>query len=213
MTSIYTAISATTHKPLGFVLALLVLGSLSAQAYAGAWRFDKNTSVANFSLSVWGKPAISGSFNQFDGTANFADATFATGEQAHAPVRTPSIRGDALSLTIPMNSLKVNLPERYAFLAKIDLFNAKQHPNMRFASRRIHHAADSRLKIMGELEFMGKRRHVVFYGKLAPAASAKQMGFTATTILKRSDFGVKVPLPGLSDNIPIEVKGLLLPAP
>ncbi len=98
-----------------------------------------------------------------------------------------------------------------------DFFNAAEFPEMTFASTGIERTSDKTGKITGDLTLLGVTKPVtldVTFNQRAPHPlpqynGVEVAGFSATTTIKRSDFGMSTFVPAIGDEIEIilEVEG------
>jgi polyisoprenoid-binding protein YceI len=97
----------------------------------------------------------------------------------------------SVQLTIPVASVDSNDQKRDDHLKAPDFFNAKENPEITFASTRIAKAGDG-FAVTGTLAMAGKQQAITipvekvgegeFYGR--------RIGYTSTFTIKRSDFGM-----------------------
>jgi len=114
------------------------------------------------------------------------------------------------SIDVVIDATKINTldEQRDAHLKSQDFLHVEQHPTMTFKSRKIVPAADGEWKITGDLTIHGLTKEVVLNAE-GPTPEGKdpygntRIGASATTKIKRSDFG-------LTFNAPLETGGVLL---
>jgi polyisoprenoid-binding protein YceI len=105
-------------------------------------------------------------------------------------------------------SIDTREPQRDAHLRSADFFDVEQYPAITFRSTGIEAAGDDEWKLTGELTIHGVTRPVALKVE-GPAPEAKdpwgnvRTGATATTKIKRSDFG-------LTWNAALEAGGVLV---
>ncbi len=95
-----------------------------------------------------------------------------------------------------------------------DFFNVEQFKTAKFISTKVEVMANDIAKIHGDLTLIGVTKPVILEAKLNkigrhPFTLKKTAGFSATTTIKRSDFGIKYGLSLVSDEVKIafEVEG------
>ncbi|MBS0285838.1 MAG: polyisoprenoid-binding protein [Proteobacteria bacterium] len=93
-----------------------------------------------------------------------------------------------------------------------DFFNVVQFPKATFVSTRIESTSNLTAKVEGTLTVKGIAQLVVLdviINKIgvSPLNQLPTIGFTATTKVKRSDFGITAYLPGLADDVSLEIQG------
>lgn len=96
-----------------------------------------------------------------------------------------------------------------------EFFDAQAHPTMRFVSERIEPTGKDSLRIHGQLTLRGVTRPVVLETRVNRVGrhtySMKYVaGFSATAMLKRSDFGMTRLLPAVGDvvELRLEIEGI-----
>ncbi len=157
---------------------------------AGTWTIDQTHSEVGFSVRHLAISKVKGKFENFD-------ATFVTAED---PLQT------SVQATAEVASVNTNEKNRDAHLRTGDFFLADEHPQLSFASTGARAEAGN-LFVDGELTMRGVTKPVSFafeFGGFGedPYGNYKA-GFTATTVVKREDFG-------LTWNAPLEKGGMLL---
>jgi polyisoprenoid-binding protein YceI len=95
-------------------------------------------------------------------------------------------------------------------LQSADFFDVAKYPTASFKSTMVHVASDKELHVMGDLTIHGVSKPVtlnVKVNKIAdhPMKKIPSAGFDATTLIKRSDFGVGAYAPAVSDEVKISI--------
>jgi polyisoprenoid-binding protein YceI len=119
----------------------------------------------------------------------------------------------SVSVTLPLEGLDTGVAKLDEMLKGPDFFDAAKYPTITFKSTKIAKIGDNGLKVTGELTVHGVTKIVMLDAKVnkigifeipgvmkAPAA-----GFDATTVIKRSDFGVTKFVPAVSDEIAVRI--------
>jgi polyisoprenoid-binding protein YceI len=140
----------------------------------GTWQSDPVHSHAGFTVKhVVG--TFRGSFDEFAATL-----TDASGE--------PVLTGRA-----PVASVQVSEENLYAHLQSPEFFDAEQHPEILFESKRISRDGDQ-VVVDGELSIRGVAKPVVARGEISgPAAGpdgAEKLGIDLETRVDRHDYGI-----------------------
>jgi polyisoprenoid-binding protein YceI len=174
--------------------SLLSFATLSAQA-AEPYTIDPKHTQVEFTWSHFGYSHITGRFDQVEGEFLFdaADPTKST-----------------ISVTIPIASISTGVADLDTHLKSDDFFDAAQFPTATFRSTSVTAAGEGRLAVAGDLTIHGVTRPVVLavtVNKIAPHPMNNKptAGFDATLTIKRSDFGVNMYVPNVSDEILIEI--------
>jgi polyisoprenoid-binding protein YceI len=119
----------------------------------------------------------------------------------------------SVSVTLPVEGLDTGVAKLDEMLKSPDFFDAAKYPTITFKSTKVEKIGEHGLKVTGELTVHGVTKIVTLDAKVnkigifeipgvmkAPAA-----GFDATTVIKRSDFGVTKFVPAVSDEIPVHI--------
>lgn len=113
---------------------------------------------------------------------------------------------------IDMNSLFLATPEFSETLKGADWFNAAAHPNARFRSSSVTRTSDTTAKVIGTLDLNGRQGpvslDVTYNGGADIAISGKYtVGFNATGVFSRSDFGLGQYVAFVSDDVTLSFSG------
>lgn len=119
-----------------------------------------------------------------------------------------------VNVTIPVKSIDSHVPLLNEHLLDSgDYFKAKEFPTITFRSKEIRDLDRGKqtFKLVGDLTVNGITREVVLDGVLNKAGAhpfynnAEAAGFNATTMLKRSDFGMGKYVPMVSDELDVRI--------
>ena len=175
--------------------AALFLLSAPAKAEIEAYDFDKVHTQIFFTVSHLGFSESTGQFLDFDGELNLDHAD-------------PAKSG--VDVTIKTSSLEMNHDKWNEHLKNADFFNVEKFPTMTFKSTNVTVTGDHTADVTGDLTILGITKPVVlkvvhnktdkhpFSGKMAT-------GFSATAMVKRSDFGMGYGLPAVGDDVHIRI--------
>lgn len=116
-----------------------------------------------------------------------------------------------VDVTIRVDSLVTGIPKLDEHLKSKDFFDTEQFKTATFVSDKVDVTGKNSAKVLGKLTVHGVTKPVtlnVTMNKLgvSPVSGKKTVGFTASTVLKRSDFGIDKYLPGLSDEVKISIE-------
>ena len=157
---------------------------------AGTWKIDATHSEVGFSIRHLAISKVRGKFEDFD-------ATFVTAEN---PLES------TVTATAEVASVNTNEKNRDSHLRTGDFFEAEQFPQITFRSTGAREVGGD-FKVDGELSMRGVTKPVTFdfeFGGFGEDGYGNyKAGFTATTVVKREDFG-------LTWNAPLEKGGFLL---
>lgn len=173
----------------------------NTEAVNGRWLVDKDHSKLAFIVDHHGITEVDGYFKKFETTviANNDDLTDAVFE-----------------VTVETASIFTDLEERDNELKEEDLFNSKKFPFMTFKSTSFKKVQGSKYVMQGDLTIKGVTKpitlDVTITGPNAhpnPENKSLQFGLKATTVIKRSDFGIggKLTSAFVSDEVRIKATG------
>jgi polyisoprenoid-binding protein YceI len=135
-------------------------------------------------------------FTQVEGTVDFDQAD---------PTRS------SVAVTIPLAHLTSGVPDLDADFHSVDFFDMARYPVATFKSTRVEKgSAPDKLKVTGNLTLRGATRPVtldVTINKIGTniRSNLPSIGFEATTTLKRSEFGLGMFVPQVSDEVSIHI--------
>ncbi|HTM63424.1 MAG TPA: YceI family protein [Gammaproteobacteria bacterium] len=115
-----------------------------------------------------------------------------------------------VNATIQVSNMITGLPELDKHLSGKLFFDTAQFPTATFTSSKVEMTGKKTAKVYGTLTLHGVSRPIaldVTLNQVAtnPINDKETYGFTAKTIVKRSDFGMNTLLPGLSDTVEINI--------
>ena len=152
----------------------------------GTWTVEPAHSEVGFSVRHLGLSKVRGRFNSFAGTVTIGDDATASAVQA----------------TVDMASVDTNNADRDAHLRSTDFFDADAHPQMVFTSTGV--TADT---LTGDLTINGVTKPVAFdlefHGVAVDGYDTTRAGFSASTRILRSDYGIDF-------NAPLGADGMLI---
>jgi polyisoprenoid-binding protein YceI len=168
-------------RRLFFVACTLVLALSATPLFAQAvtWQIDTAHTNAQFAVTHLMVSTVRGQFTKTAGTVTWDGKDFKTA---------------AVDVTIDAASVDTREPRRDDHLRSADFFDVAKFPTLTFKSTRIEAAGAGKLKMTGDLTMHGVTRQVVFdvVGPSPPLkeANGTRVGASATTTIKRSDFGL-----------------------
>jgi len=151
---------------------------LSVRAEIETYMIDKVHSMANFKIRhLFSK--VSGTFSDVTGTIRLERGNL---EASH------------VEATINVYSVDTNHEKRDNHLLSKDFFDAEKYPIMRFVSTSVEVTGENEGVMSGELTLHGVTRSVKMPFKILGFGpdpwDGYRSGFEATTVLKRSDYGI-----------------------
>ena len=158
------------------------------QLTTGTWTIDPAHSEVGFTVRHLGLSKVRGRFNSFTGGADIG----------------ADLASSSVEATIDLASVDTNNEQRDGHLQSTDFFAVESNPRMIFRSTSIDEAAG---EIEGELTINGVTKPVVLdtelHGVAVDAYGTTRAGFSATTQIKRSDYGIDF-------NVPLDAGGVLI---
>ena len=171
--------------------ALLVSSQIS---YAADYKIDTKGMHAfiHFRIQHLGYSWLYGGFNDFSGDFSFDKNK---PEMAKA------------SVVVKMASVDTNHAERDKHLRSDDFFDENKYPEMKFTSTRFNPAGTGKGSLHGNLTLHGVTKpvtiNVTHIGEGKDPWGGYRSGFTGTTEINRSDFGVSKNLGPASEKVEI----------
>ena len=142
---------------------------------------------------------FSHTFGQFETISGFFTLDEAKPENSHVEisVKTGSIHTDVPAL---VDKLKSN-----------EFFSTDEFPEAKFISNKVEVLGKDKAKVYGDLTLHGKTKPLVLdvtLNKIGEsfATKKKAAGFSATTTILRSQFGISFGVPMVSDSIPLMIE-------
>ncbi len=177
------------------VIALLALGfAVQANAEPMAFDIDPNHSRIWFDVNHQGYSVMRGLFRDFGGTFNF-DAD------------NPS--ASSLDITIQAASVDMFHQGLNDHLKRDDFFGVETHPELHFVSTGVEAMGDH-LTVHGDLMILGQTNPVtldVTQNLMGQTRNgADKVGFSATTSLDRSDYGMTFGAPNIGTDVTISIQ-------
>lgn len=119
----------------------------------------------------------------------------------------------SVSVTLPLEGLDTGVAKLDEALKSPDFLDVARYPTITFKSTKVEKTGENGLKITGDLTVHGVTKPVTLDAKvnkigifeIPGVIKAQAAGFDATTVIKRSDFGVSKYVPAVSDEIPVRI--------
>lgn len=161
---------------------------------SGAWALDSAHSSVAFTVRHLGIAKVRGGFTRFE-------TEFVVDESGAA----------SLGATVHLDSFDTGNPDRDAHIRTADFLDVANRPTLTFRAVEPVRIAES-FTVTGEATLGGVTRPITLdvewggIGDFGPGGE-RHAGFSATGTIKRTEFGVGGPLPGmLSDAVKIELE-------
>jgi polyisoprenoid-binding protein YceI len=179
---------------LASVTAALLSLPLAAQA-AESYSFDPSHTNILWHTSHFGFSSPSGRFGIKEGTITL---------DAEKP------ENSIVNVTIDTTNLVTGIPKFDEHLKSPDFLDATKFPEATFKSSKVEVNGNA-AKVSGDLTLHGVTKPVTLDVTLNkqgehPITKKKSVGFSATTTIKRSDFGIDKYVPDVGDEVHISIE-------
>ena len=171
------------------LLALPITTSADTFSDAAGRYKVQSSSVIHFSVAQMGGQAIEGTFGQFRGAFD---------------LKAGSIGQSKVDITIDAVSVKAADPRIEEFIRSAPVFDAANHPAIRFVSTGVTRTGDTSASIEGQLTAKGRTRPARFAVTL-DGQSGKTLKFHVTGKLSRALFGMDVGTPVYSNVVVLDM--------
>lgn len=153
------------------------------------WIVDSDHSVAAFSVCHMMIAHVRGQFNKISGVVMFDPG---------------NIAGSSVELRFDPSSIITGIQKRDDHLKSPDFFDITKYPEIVFRSTRINNIQGNKADVTGDLTLHGITRPITlsteFYGPVKdPFGPDMSMGFTASTVINREEYGIAWNQP-MADN-------------
>jgi len=153
------------------------------------WIIDPDHSVAAFSILHMMIAHVRGQFNKLSGTVFF--------DPLH-------IEESSVDLTIDASAMVTGIQKRDDHLKSADFFDVTLYPDISFRSVSVNSVSGKSASVIGDLTLHGITRRITVKAEYSgpvkdPFEGGVTMGFTASVILNREDFGITWNYP-MADN-------------
>jgi polyisoprenoid-binding protein YceI len=178
-------------------LAIAFLGFCIVAAPAAAekvrYKLDPNHTIVLASWNHFGFSNPVANFGQVDGQLDYDPAN-------------PAASG--VRVVLPLTGLNSFVPKFDEHLRSADFFDAARYPTVVFQSTRTEAAGEGKLKVTGDLTIRDITKPVVLDVTLNKAGIRQgrpAVGFDATTTIRRSEFGLGLYAPNVSDEVTLRI--------
>jgi polyisoprenoid-binding protein YceI len=175
--------------------AALALATTPAIAAPEAYKIDASHAQIVFSYNHLGYSTGFGMFSGFEGDIAF---------DAENPA------ASTVTVGFPVRSMLTGWEARFEHFMSPDFFGAADDEMVTFTSTAIEVTGETTAKITGDLTLNGVTKAVVLdavlnQASVHPMEGKPWLGFSATTTLLRSDFGVGAFAPFVSDEVAVQI--------
>ena len=175
--------------------AALALASTVAFAAPLTYKIDANHTDVVASWSHFGFSNPIAHFGKVDGSITYDPA---------------NVGASKVEVTIPLLGLNSHVGDFDDHLRSADFFDAEKFPTITFKSTSVKAAGKGKLKVAGDLTIKGTTKPVVLDVTInktgvQPLAKREAAGFSATATVKRTDFGLGLYAPNVSDQVKLSI--------
>ena len=180
----------------GLALGAALFFAQAMPAFAAdTYKLDPAHTAVTWHISHFGFSSPSGKFMNADGTVTLDQENPANSK---------------VSVTIPVAEIDSGVAKLDEHLKGKDFFDVETYPTATFVSTAVDVTGKDTAVVHGNLTIHGVTKPVdlnVHVNKIGENMFKKQTaGFTATANIKRSDFGMTAYLPGLGDDIQLDIE-------
>ncbi|MAI62046.1 MAG: polyisoprenoid-binding protein [Micavibrio sp. TMED27] len=186
----------TTKNTARILLASAALTSFALPALAAdTYTLDPMHTAVTWHLNHFGFSNPSGKFMNADGVVVLDQENPAASK---------------VNITIPVAAIDSGVPKLDEHLKSKDFFDVEAFPTASFVSTKVEVTGENTAIVHGNLTLHGVTKPVdldVKLNKLGENMMNKETaGFSATAMIKRSDFGIVMYLPALSDDVRLDIE-------
>lgn len=170
--------------------------SLPAHADSKTYSFDPNHTNIVWHASHFGFSSPSGRFGVVEGNIMIDENDLAT---------------STVDVTIDVAGLVTGIPKFDEHLKSADFLDTEKFPTAHFKSTSVDVTGEKTAKVHGDFTLHGVTKPVTLDVTLNkkgehPFSKKDTVGFSAMTTLKRSDFGVSMYSPNVSEDVEIAIE-------
>ncbi|EJL32402.1 YceI family protein [Novosphingobium sp. AP12] len=167
----------------------------AAQVEAGKYALDHSHTLVRFTVDHFG-------ISEFFGTLPGATGTLSLDPEAISSAR--------LDVSVPVSTVSTTNKTLDEELAGAEWLDAAKYPTMRFVSTKVAKTGANSADVTGNLTLHGVTRPVTLKATFKAAAvnpmnKAYTLGFNATGVIKRTEFGVSKYAPLVSDETTLSI--------
>lgn len=173
----------------------LALFTFSANA-ADTYKFDPHHTSVVWTANHFGFSNPSGKFSEVEGDLVLDEKNPAKSQ---------------VNVTVKMINLFTGYANFDNHLKSADFFNIEKFTTATFVSKKVTITGKNTAKIAGDLTLVGVTKPITLNAKLnkidvSPISQKRTAGFTATAVIKRSDFGIDYAVPSVGDYVKLLIE-------
>lgn len=186
-------------KKFATVLAITTLLSVGSAVAADKYTLDPTHTNLYWKANHFGFSNPSGKFTEVEGSFVLDQS---------------KPENSSVAVVVRPASVLTGIPKFDEHLKSPDFFNVLKYQEATFKSFKVEVTGKDTAKIQGDLTLLGITKRYTLDAKLNKVGTnpfGKEVaGFTITGVVKRSDFGMRYGLPGVSDEVllTIDVEGI-----
>lgn len=178
------------------IASIIALSANSAAAAPEKYSIESNHAFVMWSANHFGFSNQMGKFSDVTGTVNF-DAK--------------KLEDSSVDVTIGIASLSTGLQKFDDHLKSADFLDVKKFPTAKFVSTKITAQGKNKAKVDGNLTLHGVTKPVTLEVQINKVGTSmitqrETVGFSATTTIKRSQFGINYAVPNVSDDVKLMIE-------
>ena len=174
------------------VSVFVVLSLCTVITRAETWILTPQSRVG-FDIKSMGVSVVKGTFGQVQSKMNF---------NINHPEKS------SVQFALKVNSLNVNKSSLQNKIMGEDLFYVAKYKTVVFKSTQFKFLGNNKYNIQGLLTLRGVTRSVIFNTTLRPnATNGKLLDVYASSIIKRSDFGMEPSNSGIGERVNLQISG------
>ncbi len=175
-------------------------GSSEGALEAGSFRLDPTHASVMYQVNHLGFSNFVGMFDEIAGTLSF-DPNNPEASNLAVTVKAASVDSNDEAANNHLDDALVGAA----------MFDAENYPDITFVSTKIETTGDTTGKITGNLTIKDVTKPVTLDTALVgagvnPFNQAYTMGFSAETVIKRSEFGLVEWIPGIGDDVTLRIQ-------
>jgi len=183
-------------KTIKIYLSAIAMVILSGMTFAEDYILDKRHTRIGWTVNHHGFSDFPGYFKEFSGYIILNKSDWSSSKI--------EVVIDASSITTFENDLDTKLIGE-------KIFSVMKYPNIHFISRNIEMINDTTGEIKGDLTFLGITKKIVLNFKknrvgVHPVTKEYVAGFSATGTINRSEWGLHIYLPSISDEVQLNIQ-------
>jgi len=179
-----------------YLLSIMLAGGLNLAVYAGEiYNLEPTHSFVEFHYNHMGFSNPSGKW-------------FATG---NLNLDAKSLAKSSADITIKIGDIVTGVDKLNEHLKGPDFFDVAKYPTATFVSQKISNIHGKKFDLTGTLTLHGVSKPVTLHvtqneWAVSKITNVKTAGFSATATIKRSDYGLSMYVPAVSDEVKLNIE-------